>query len=191
MATVDHAARRIQAKVVYWGPHGSGKTANLTYVLEKTRGGETLPKRTPAPGEATYDVVPMTIGEIRGYSTHLALVAVSGHPSFGAHRLEQLANVDGLVFVADARAERAQATLESLAELRASLARHGFALERLPLVIQANLRDQPTSATAAAVATGLGLPNVRAFDAIAPRGVGVFDTLKAVTKLVLTELRKG
>jgi hypothetical protein len=29
------------------------------------------------------------------------------------------------------------------------------------------------------------------FEAVARTGVGVFDTLKAVAKLVLTELRKG
>ena len=29
------------------------------------------------------------------------------------------------------------------------------------------------------------------FEAAAPSGVGVFDTLKAVAKQVLTELRKG
>jgi len=33
--------------------------------------------------------------------------------------------------------------------------------------------------------------NVPDFDAVARTGVGVFDTLKAVAKLVLTELRKG
>jgi hypothetical protein len=32
---------------------------------------------------------------------------------------------------------------------------------------------------------------VQAFEAVAPKGVGVFDTLKAVAKLVLTELKKG
>jgi len=29
------------------------------------------------------------------------------------------------------------------------------------------------------------------YEAVAPTGVGVFDTLKAVAKLVLTELKKG
>jgi len=32
---------------------------------------------------------------------------------------------------------------------------------------------------------------VPAFEAVAPKGVGVFDTLKSVAKLVLTELRKA
>ena len=37
----------------------------------------------------------------------------------------------------------------------------------------------------------LNKTNVPDFDAVARTGVGVFDTLKAVAKLVLTELKKG
>ncbi|MBK5102524.1 MAG: gliding-motility protein MglA, partial [Desulfobacteraceae bacterium] len=37
----------------------------------------------------------------------------------------------------------------------------------------------------------LNLRNVPAFEAVAPEGVGVFETLKAIAKMVLIELRKG
>jgi len=37
----------------------------------------------------------------------------------------------------------------------------------------------------------LNARNVPAFEAVAPEGIGVFETLKAIAKLVLIELKKG
>ncbi len=191
MAFVDHARKVIVSQVVYWGPHGSGKTSNLRFVWERTKApGAQWVNANPG-GGPSYERLPMSLGEIRGYRSQFELVAAPGDPTCAGMRAELLERVDGVVFVADARRFRFEENAASLAELRAMLPRYGFALEKLPLVVQANMRDLPGSDPAAQLVGWLGVPTVPAFDAIAPRGVGVFDALKAACKLVLTELKKG
>jgi hypothetical protein len=84
-----------------------------------------------------------------------------------------------------------EANEESLENLKTNLAEQGYALEKLPFVIQYNKRDLPNVAASDELRQMLNKGSVPDFDAVARTGVGVFDTLKAVAKLVLTELRKG
>jgi signal recognition particle receptor subunit beta len=64
-------------------------------------------------------------------------------------------------------------------------------LEKVPYVIQFNKRDLPNIAPVAELRELLNPTRVPEFEAVASRGNGVFDTLKAVAKLVLTELKRG
>jgi hypothetical protein len=84
-----------------------------------------------------------------------------------------------------------EANQESYENLKVNLAEQGYDLAKVPTVVQYNKRDLPN---AVAVEELRALLNVRGspeYQAVAPTGVGVFDTLKAVAKLVLTELKKG
>jgi signal recognition particle receptor subunit beta len=99
--------------------------------------------------------------------------------------------VDGVVFVADSQIERMEANLESVENLRVNLAEQGYNLDKLPYVVQLNKRDLPNIATVEELHRLINPRGVPEFQAVAPTGVGVFDTLKAVAKLVLTELKKG
>ena len=188
---LDHANKTVRGKIVYWGPAGSGKTQNLTYVWEKTKtaGAQGL---SPGRGAAVaYEMLPFGIGEIRGYQTHYELFAVPGAAGALSLRAVLLAHVDGIVFVADARPERMQENATSLAELREGLKGHAFLFDKLPRVLQANKRDIPGTLGAAQVAAQLGLSDLTSFDAIAVQGVGVFDALKQVCKTTLMELQKA
>ena len=84
-----------------------------------------------------------------------------------------------------------EANEESIENLKTNLAEQGYSLEKLPFVIQYNKRDLPNVAASDELRQLLNKTNVPDFDAVARTGVGVFDTLKAVAKLVLTELKKG
>ena len=95
------------------------------------------------------------------------------------------------MFVADSQIERMEANLESLENLRVNLGEQGYDLDKLPYVVQYNKRDLPNVATVEELRRMLNPRSVPEFQAVAPTGVGVFDTLKAVAKLVLTELKKG
>jgi hypothetical protein len=57
--------------------------------------------------------------------------------------------------------------------------------------VQYNKRDLPNVATVDELHRLLNPRGVPEFQAVAPTGVGVFDTLKQVAKLVLTELKRG
>jgi signal recognition particle receptor subunit beta len=96
-----------------------------------------------------------------------------------------------VIFVADSQIERMEANEESVENLRTNLAEQGYSLEKLPFVIQYNKRDLPNVAATEELRQMLNKMSVPDFEAVARTGVGVFDTLKAVAKLGLTELRKG
>jgi hypothetical protein len=116
---------------------------------------------------------------------------VPGQVFYDASRKLILKGVDGVVFVADSQLERMEANLESVENLRVNLAEQGYDLNKIPYVVQYNKRDLPNVATVDELKRLINPKSVPEFQAVAPTGVGVFDTLKAVAKLVLTELKRG
>jgi signal recognition particle receptor subunit beta len=62
---------------------------------------------------------------------------------------------------------------------------------KLPYVLQLNKRDLSNIVPVEDLAAELQRKGEPVVEAVAATGVGVFDTLKAVAKQVLTELRKG
>jgi signal recognition particle receptor subunit beta len=75
--------------------------------------------------------------------------------------------------------------------LRTNLAEQGYDLDKVPFVVQYNKRDLPNAAAVDELRRLLNPRQVPEFEASATRGDGVFDTLKAIAKLVLIELKKG
>ena len=138
-----------------------------------------------------FDFLPLALGEIRGFKTRFYLYTVPGQVFYDASRKLILKGVDGVVFVADSQVARMEANQESLDNLRTNLAEQGYSLDKLPFVMQYNKRDMPDISTIEELREALNPTNVPEFEACARTGVGVFETLKAVAKLVLTELKKG
>jgi hypothetical protein len=110
---------------------------------------------------------------------------------YDASRKLILKGVDGVCFVADSQEERFDANIESLENLRLNLSEQGYDLDKLPYVIQYNKRDLPNAMSLAELQKDLNTTQVPEFEGVATTGVGVFDTLKMLAKLVLAELRKG
>ena len=192
VAYINYAERIIDCKVVYYGPESSGKSCNLLYIYERTRSSDGGMQQVPSQSSdgVTYDYLPLSLGEIRGFQTRFHLFTVPGHASCTSARLLLLKGLDGVIFVADSQEQRMAANAESAAELSEFLKQHGYALEKLPFVVQYNKRDLPNAASRESMdeALRLGAP---IYEAIATKGVGVFDALKDISKLVLTELKKG
>jgi signal recognition particle receptor subunit beta len=138
-----------------------------------------------------FDFLPLSLGEIRGFKTRFHLYTVPGQVFYDASRKLILKGVDGVIFVADSQIERMEANEESMENLRTNLAEQGYSLEKLPFVIQYNKRDLPNVAAMEELRQMLNKASVPEYEAVARTGVGVFDTLKAVAKLVLSELKKG
>lgn len=192
MGTADREAHEIHGRVVYFGPTGAGKSANLAFIqrkLKREHRGD-LTKKTAKDGTTTYDVLPVSLGAVRGYKTSIEISTVPGSPQAAALRRELMKDVDGVVFVADLRPERHDATLASAAELRQHLSAQGRKIEDVPLVLQYNRRDQVDENAVERLHRKLGLKGA-CFEAVASDGTGVLQTLTTLSKLVLTDLRKA
>jgi signal recognition particle receptor subunit beta len=194
MSFINYSSREINCKIVYYGPGLCGKTTNLQYIYAKTNPeakGKMISLATETERTLFFDFLPLSLGEIRGFRTRFHLYTVPGQVFYDASRKLILKGVDGVVYVADSQIERMEANIESLDNLRSNLTEQGYNLDKLPYVVQYNKRDLPSVAPAEELRELLNPTNVPDYEAVATTGVGVFDTLKAVAKLVLTELKRG
>ena len=194
MSFINYLSREINCKIVYYGPGLCGKTTNLQYIYQKTNPeakGKMISLATETERTLFFDFLPLALGEIRGFKTRFHLYTVPGQVFYDASRKLILKGVDGVVFVADSQIARMEANVESLENLRTNLAEQGYSLDKVPYVVQYNKRDMPAIAPLEELRPLLNPANVPDFEAVATDGKGVFDTLKAVAKLVLTELKRG
>src|SRR4029079_8001578 len=194
MSFINYSSREINCKLVYYGPGLCGKTTNLHYIYAKTSPdakGKMISLATETERTLFFDFLPLSLGEIKGFKTRFHLYTVPGQVFYDASRKLILKGVDGVVYVADSQIGRIEANIESLENLRTNLSEQGYSLDKLPYVIQYNKRDLPEVASVEELHQLLNPTNVPEFEGVARTGVGVFDTLKAVAKLVLTELKKG
>ncbi|MDD2899416.1 MAG: ADP-ribosylation factor-like protein [Desulfuromonadaceae bacterium] len=194
MSFINYASREINCKIVYYGPGLCGKTTNLQFVYQKTAPdakGKMISLATETERTLFFDFLPLSLGEIRGFKTRFHLYTVPGQVFYDASRKLILKGVDGVVFVADSQEERIDANVESLENLRLNLKEQGYDLDKLPYIIQYNKRDLPGAMSVEELRRELNPTNVQEFEACATSGEGVFETLKAVAKLILIDLKKG
>ena len=194
MSVVNYGTREITCKIVYYGPGRSGKTTNLQHVYSKLpeeRKGKMVSLATETDRTLFFDFLPLDLGTISGFATRFQLYTVPGQVYYAATRKLVLQGVDGVVFVADSQVERTEANVESVENLRTNLGEQGYDLDKIPYVIQYNKRDLPNAAPLDELQGLLNSRGVPAFGAVAPKGDGVYDTLKAIARLILTELKKG
>jgi signal recognition particle receptor subunit beta len=194
MSFINYSSREINCKIVFYGPGLCGKTTNLQYIYKKTNPdskGKMISLATETERTLFFDFLPLALGEIRGFKTRFHLYTVPGQVFYDASRKLILKGVDGVVFVADSQIERMEANIESVENLRINLAEQGYDLDKIPYIVQYNKRDLPNVVPVEEMKKALNPKNVPDFEAVAMDGMGVFDTLKAIAKLVIMELKKG
>ncbi len=192
MTFINYASREINCKIVYYGPGLCGKTTNLQFIYEKTNPsakGKLISLATETDRTLFFDFLPLELGNVRGFKTRFHLYTVPGQVFYDASRKLILKGVDGVIFVADSQRERMDANVESLRNLEQNLKAQGYEIRSLPYVLQLNKRDLPSALPVEEMKAKLGLNNEPVLEAIAASdgGIGVFDTLKAVAKLVLQD----
>ena len=194
MSFINFAAKEINCKLVYYGPGLGGKTTNLQFIYDKTnrdRRGKMISLATETERTLFFDFLPLDVGTVRGFKTRFHLYTVPGQVFYDASRKLILRGVDGVVFVADSQPERMDANLEALDNLQQNLKEHGYDFSGMPYVLQLNKRDLPNVVGADDLKKELVRKGEPVFEAVAPQGKGVFDTLKEVARQVLIELKKG
>lgn len=194
MTFINYASREINCKIVYYGPGLCGKTTNLQFIFDATAPqskGKLISLATETDRTLFFDFMPLELGTVRGFKTRFHLYTVPGQVFYDASRKLILKGVDGVVFVADSQEERMDANIESLYNLEENLRTQGYDLMALPYVLQLNKRDLPNVIPVQDLTHELRRKDEPVLEAVASTGAGVFDTLKAIAKQVLTELRKS
>ena len=194
MTFINYASREINCKIVYYGPGLCGKTTNLQWIYDKTNPnakGKLISLATETDRTLFFDFLPLDLGTIQGFTTRFHLYTVPGQVHYDASRKLILKGVDGVIFVADSQNERMDANAESIDNLQINLKAQGYDLTTIPYVLQLNKRDLPNVAPVDEMKRLLVRRTEPIYEAVAPKGIGVFETLKGVAKLVLSELTKA
>jgi signal recognition particle receptor subunit beta len=194
MVFFNYATMQMAAKIVYYGPGLCGKTTNLHHIYGRTAPdsrGEMVSLETETDRTLFFDLLPLDVGVISGFKTRVQLYTVPGQVFYNTTRKLVLKGVDGIVFVADSQRAMKEANLESFANLRTNLAEIGVTLDELPLALQYNKRDLANILTVDELDEALnGDKAHESYEASAILGQGVFETLKAISRLTLRSLKK-
>jgi signal recognition particle receptor subunit beta len=181
----------MHARIVFWGPEGSGKSTSLREMharLKADAKGDLKQVPTRLDPTVTYEEFPIQIGKGSG-RTELYITAVPGGPEHGPTRKQLLDQVDGIVLVLDAQADRMQANLDSVDELRSHLEAYGRSIEDIPVVVQYNKRDIGDSFAIEETHRQLGLTDTAVFETTATEGVSILHSLTTISKRVVRVLR--
>ncbi len=196
MSLVNYATREITCKIVYYGPGRSGKTTNLHYIYEQVpadRRGKMVSLATQTDRTLFFDFLPLDLGTISGFTTRFQLYTVPGQVYYQTTRKLVLQGADGVVFVADSQARQLDENIESFQDLHANLGDQGVDVRAVPLVLQYNKQDLPSELIldGGTLSDALNFRGVPEFSADALHGPGVFETLRAISELVLKRLSAG
>jgi|SRR6056297_219413 len=194
MSLINYASREINCKIVYYGPGLGGKTTNIKYVykqIDADARGKLVSLATETDRTLFFDFLPLNLGQVQGFKTRFHLYTVPGQVHYDASRRLILKGADGIIFVADSQKERLEDNIESYKNLNVNLKSQNIDPESIPLVLQYNKMDLPNVMGADILDEKLNKDNYLSFESIAIEGIGVFDTLKAISKLVLKSVSEG
>lgn len=193
MASINYAAREISVKIVYYGPGLSGKTTNLQVIHRKIpveHKSDMVSLATETDRTLFFDFLPLDLGTIKGFSTKFQLYTVPGQVYYNATRKLVLRGVDGVVFVADSGADKIPENLESFQNLEDNLAEYHYKREELPIILQYNKRDLPNAMSIEELQQHINRYNLPWTESVANKGIGVFDALKLIGKIVIDNLNR-
>lgn len=191
MVIYNAATRELTAKIVYYGPGLCGKTTNLKVLhdrLEPGTAGKLLNLQTQTDRTIYFDLLPVELGDIKGYKIRFQLATVPGQTAFNETRRVVLKGVDGIVFVADSQWTMLPKNLESWQNLKDNLKSNEITFESIPVVVQYNKRDLGDILAVDAMQEALGLSSYPYVEAVASAGRGVTETFKLISKLTFVDL---
>jgi signal recognition particle receptor subunit beta len=190
---INPKRREVNVKIVYYGPPLSGKTTNLIQIHSKTDPkmcGDLVSLKTREDRTIFFDFLQLELGRIEGLKPRFNLYTVPGQVRYVASRKLVLQGADGVVFVADSQSHMRRSNIAAMRNLEQNLRELGFDPFDFPLVLQLNKRDLPNVVPEALLQADLGHNGVLLFSSIATEGIGVFDTLKGIIRLVMSETER-
>lgn len=193
MSFLNYSTREINFKIVYYGPGLSGKTTNIKTIYNKVKQdnkGKLVSLATETERTLFFDFFPLDLGSVKGYKVKFHLYTVPGQIYYSSSRKLIMKGVDGVVFVADSQRERFEANFESLNDMLQNLQEYKIDFDTLPYVLQLNKRDLPNITPANELIAALRKRDEPVIEAMAIKGDGVVETLKAISKLIMVDVKK-
>ena len=188
MPYLNGPAREISFKIVYYGAAMSGKTTNLLYIhkaLADETKGEMVMLDTEEERTLFFDFFPIYLGTIEGFRLRFNMYTVPGQVIYEASRKLIVNGADAVVFVVDSQASRLDDNVESWRSLTSNLRLHNVDAAQQAIVIQYNKRDLNPKIDVGTIERAAGLAGIPVFESIATQGVGVMDTLKKVSIMMI------
>lgn len=192
MAFINYADKKINCKIVYYGPGESGKTTNLAYINNQLdpsvrskiacfeeEGGKTL----------FFDSLTLDLGKVKNFDTTYSIYSAPGQYEYKASRKILLEGVDGIIFVVDSQKEKLKENQENFSDLEENLDNIGISVEKIPVILQYNKRDLHNILTIDDLEKELNPRGLPYIEAVAQEGNGVFASLKCISNLILTGLQ--
>lgn len=192
MSFINHNTKTIHCKIVYYGPSLGGKTTNISWIYNQTASDQKTKinaLNTDIERTLFFDFLPFAAGEIRGYKVRIHIYSVPGQVIYDASRKLIIKGLDGVVFVADSQSERMEENLQALKNLEKNLETQGINIKEIPLVFQYNKRDLPNASSLKDLRFQLNKYNAPDFEATASEGKGVMESLKTVSKSIISSLK--
>ena len=190
---INWQLRELNLKVVYYGPALSGKTTNLEQIharVDRQHCSELVSLKTHEDRTLFFDFLQLELGRISGLQPKIHLYTVPGQSYYEASRRLVLRGADGVVFVADSAPERLSADQTAWSDMEAHLRSFGMVPLETPIVLQCNKQDAAGAMPVWQLRDLLHANRVPTVPAVAVKGEGVFDTLKAITSGVLSKLQQ-
>jgi signal recognition particle receptor subunit beta len=190
---INWQLRKLNLKIVYYGPALSGKTTNLEQIhrsVDPKRRSDLVSLKTHEDRTLYFDFLQLELGKIAGLTPQIHLYTVPGQAYYEASRRVVLRGADGVVFVADSLPTRLKANRESWEKMETHLASFGISLAQFPLIVQFNKQDLPEALPVAVLQNMLRIRQVPILAAAAINGQGVLESLKAITRAVIHQVQQ-
>lgn len=191
MALINYSTKEITFKIVYYGPAMSGKTTNLRFIYDKlpeNLKGKFTSIATQDERTLFFDFLPLDLGNIKGYTIKLSLYTVPGQAIYSLTRKTILRATDGIIFVADSQKLIYEKNIESFKDMVENMKEYGLNLDNTPIVLQYNKRDLQDIVSVEELNKSLNTNSFPYFEAVAVQGIGVMESLKLISKLVIRKI---
>ncbi len=185
---INWKLREISLKLVYYGASLCGKTTNLEFIhanLQPEARGQLISLKTREDRTIFFDFMQIEFGAIKGLKPKFNLYTVPGQVYYMASRKLVLQGADGVIFVVDSQASRLTENIEAWENLQANLREMGHDVAKFPVFVQYNKRDLPDALPLADLQRRFSSNGFPPIQAVATRGVGVFETLKPAMRVIM------
>lgn len=191
---INWQLRELNLKIVYYGPALSGKTTNLEQIharVDPQRRSELISLKTHEDRTLYFDFLQLELGKIGTLTPKIQLYTVPGQAYYETSRKLVLRGADGVVFVADSASVRIRENVESWNNMRCHLEALQIPFSTLPILVQFNKQDLPNALPPEVIGRLLHINGYATVNAVAVRGEGVFESLKAITRSVVAQAQRA